>query len=368
LATLAFAVAAAAIYGLYAYTLGRPLEVETAPVTLMADAQQSPLLTGSGYVITRDKYITIGTKILGQIVEEPIEEGKHVKKGDLLARIDDRDYQAQLHQAVADRDLARANLKLAQVKAARERTLYNNGVASRDELDVTENALAVAQAALVRAEASIDYARFNVSQCVVVSPISGVVLKKYREIGDTINYGGDIQAGGGTTDIAQLADIGDMRVEADISENDIAKVAMGMPAAVILDAYPERSFEAAVVKIYPEADRQKGTVKVEVKILRPEMEVVKPEMSAKVTFLARAAGSGRQPVVLAPKNAIVKSGGESFVWLVRDGIARRATLVTGREFEHGVEVKSGLEEGETVIVAPSAGLKDGQRVASRNST
>jgi RND family efflux transporter MFP subunit len=368
LATLAFAVAAAAIYGLYAYTLGRPLEVETAPVTLMADAQQSPLLTGSGYVITRDKYITIGTKILGQIVEEPIEEGKHVKKGDLLARIDDRDYQAQLHQAVADRDLARANLKLAQVKAARERTLYNNGVASRDELDVTENALAVAQAALARAEASIDYARFNVSQCVVVSPISGVVLKKYREIGDTINYGGDIQAGGGTTDIAQLADIGDMRVEADISENDIAKVAMGMPAAVILDAYPERSFEAAVVKIYPEADRQKGTVKVEVKILRPEMEVVKPEMSAKVTFLARAAGSGRQPVVLAPKNAIVKSGGESFVWLVRDGIARRATLVTGREFEHGVEVKSGLEEGETVIVAPSAGLKDGQRVASRNST
>ena len=334
----------------------------------MAPAQQGPLLTGSGYVITRDKYITIGTKILGQIVEEPIEEGKHVKKGDLLARIDDRDYQAQLHQAIADRDLAKANLKLAQVKAARERTLYRNGVASRDELDVTENALSVAQAALARAEASIDYARFNVGQCVIASPISGVVLKKYREIGDTINYGGDIQAGGGTTDIAQLADTGDMRVEADISENDIAKVAMGMPAAVVLDAYPERSFDAAVVKIYPEADRQKGTVKVEVRILRPEMAIVKPEMSAKVTFLARAAGSGRQPVVLVPKNAIVKSGVESFVWLVRDGIARRAPILTGREFEHGVEVKSGLDDGETVIVAPPASLKDGQPVAVGKAT
>ena len=367
-AILALAAAAAAGYGLYAHTLGRPLEVETAPVTLMAAAQQGPLLTGSGYVITRDKYITIGTKILGQIVEEPIEEGKHVKKGDLLARIDDRDYQAQLHQAIADRDLAKANLKLAQVKAARERTLYRNGVASRDELDVTENALSVAQAALARAEASIDYARFNVGQCVIASPISGVVLKKYREIGDTINYGGDIQAGGGTTDIAQLADTGDMRVEADISENDIAKVAMGMPAAVVLDAYPERSFDAAVVKIYPEADRQKGTVKVEVRILRPEMAIVKPEMSAKVTFLARAAGSGRQPVVLVPKNAIVKSGVESFVWLVRDGIARRAPILTGREFEHGVEVKSGLDDGETVIVAPPASLKDGQPVAVGKAT
>ena len=293
-AILALAAAAAAGYGLYAHTLGRPLEVETAPVTLMAAAQQGPLLTGSGYVITRDKYITIGTKILGQIVEEPIEEGKHVKKGDLLARIDDRDYQAQLHQAIADRDLAKANLKLAQVKAARERTLYRNGVASRDELDVTENALSVAQAALARAEASIDYARFNVGQCVIASPISGVVLKKYREIGDTINYGGDIQAGGGTTDIAQLADTGDMRVGlAPAVETDIAKVAMGMLAPVVgADAYPERSFDAAVVKIYPEADRQKGTVKVEVRILRPEMAIVKPEMSAKVTFLARAAGQG----------------------------------------------------------------------------
>ena len=365
LAAVALATAAAAGYGLYAHTLGRPLAVETAPVTLIAAAQQGPMLTGSGYVITRDKYITIGTKILGQIVEEPIEEGKHVKKGDLLARIDDRDYQAQLHQAVADRDLARANLKLAQVKATRERTLYRNGVASRDELDVTENALAVAQAALARAEASIDYARFNVGQCLIASPISGVVLKKYREIGDTINYGGDIQAGGGTTDIAQLADTGDMRVEADISESDIAKVAMGMPAAVVLDAYPERSFDAAVVKIYPEADRQKGTVKVEVRILRPEMTVVKPEMSAKVTFLARAASSGQQPVMLVPKNAIVKSAKGSFVWLMRDGIARRAPILTGREFEHGVEVKSGLVDGQTVIVAPPTGLKDGKHVSSK---
>jgi hypothetical protein len=69
---------------------------------------------------------------------------------------------------------------------------------------------------------------------------------------------------------------------------------MSMPAAVVLDAYPERGFEAAVVKIYPEADRQKGTIKVEVKILKPDMAVVKPEMSAKVTFMARSSRSERQ--------------------------------------------------------------------------
>jgi multidrug efflux pump subunit AcrA (membrane-fusion protein) len=133
LAVLAVAILGVAGYAVYAHTLGKPLEVQTAPVTLIAAEQQGPLLTGSGYVITRDKYITIGTKILGQIVEEPIEEGRHVKRGDLLARIDDRDYQAQLHQANADRDLAAANLKLAAIKAGRERALYRNGVASHDE-------------------------------------------------------------------------------------------------------------------------------------------------------------------------------------------------------------------------------------------
>src|SRR5437667_5979705 len=86
-------------------------------VVARTDHQSSVRLTGSGYIVTRHKYITIGTKILGQIVEEPIEEGQHIKAGDVLARIDDRDYQAQLRHAIAMRDVAKANLHLLQDKA-----------------------------------------------------------------------------------------------------------------------------------------------------------------------------------------------------------------------------------------------------------
>ena len=357
------AILAIAGYEAYIRTLGRPLEVQTATATLLAAAQPNPLISGSGYVVTRDKYITVGTKILGQIVAEPIEEGRHVQKGDLLARIDDRDYQAQLSQALADRGQAVANLGLAQVKAQRARVLFRQNVVSQDQLDVAENALAVAQAALSRADAAIAYARFNVGQCVITSPIDGVVLQKYREVGDTINYGGDIQAGGGATDIAQLADTDDMRVEADISENDIAKVAMGMPATVVLDAYPDLNLDARVVKIYPEADRQKGTIKVEVKILKPDLSIVRPEMSAKITFLAAPASVSSQPVVTIPKNTAVSSGGTTHVWIVRDGFARRIPVLTGRQFENSVEVKSGLDGGEAVIVSPPDTLKDGQPVS-----
>jgi RND family efflux transporter MFP subunit len=350
-------------YVAWSKTLGKPPEVQTAIVMVRRAGQQGVLLTGSGYVVTKQKYITIGTKILGQIVGEPIQEGQHIRKGDLLARIDDRDYLAQLHQAEADRELARANVKLKSAQAARQRTLYRNGVASRDEYDVAENSLAVAEAALARADAAIDFAKFNVSQCVITSPINGIVLKKYREVGDTINYGGDIQAGGGTTDIVQLADTDDMRAEVDINESDIAKITIGEPASVILDAFPDRTFSATVVKIYPAADRQKGTVKVEVHILKPDLHIIKPEMSAKITFLAMAAPKQEAaPLVLVAKKAVVTEGGRSFVWVVRDDRIRRTEVSLGRDFQDGVEVLQGLTGGEMVIVVPPAGLREDEQV------
>src|SRR5215472_9784983 len=274
-------------YALYRNVLTRPLQVETTIVTSSQAALPGILLTGSGYVVTRHKYIIVGTKILGQIVEEPIEEGQRVKKGHLLARIDDRDYQAQLRQASADRDLADANIRLWKAKAARERELFASGVTSKDDYETSENALSVAQSTLRRDEAAIDYAKFQVSQCLIASPIDGIVLQKYREIGDTINYGGQLQAGGGATDIAQLADTADMRAEVDINESDISKLSIGMPASVVADAYPDYRFYATLVKIYPEADRQKATVKVEVQIRQPNLVVIKPEMSVKANFLEK---------------------------------------------------------------------------------
>src|SRR5215471_20124170 len=138
---------------MYVRTLGRPLTVQTIMVQARHGAEPAVLLTGSGYIVTRHKYITIGTKILGQIVEEPIEEGQRLKKGDVLARIDDRDYQAQLRQAMADRDLAEANVQLWSAKAARQYQLFASGIISKDDYETSANALSVAQATLKRDEA-----------------------------------------------------------------------------------------------------------------------------------------------------------------------------------------------------------------------
>ena len=359
---LIFALAGAG-YAVYLRALERPLAVETVVVTSRQGSQAGILLTGSGYVVTRHKYIIVGTKILGQIVEEPIEEGQRVKKGDVLARIDDRDYQAQLRQAIADRDLAEANVRLMLAKAARERELYAGGIISKDEFDTSENGAAVAQAALRRDEAAIDYAKFQVSQCLIVSPIDGVVLQKYRELGDTINYGGQVQAGGGATDIAQLADTADMRAEVDINESDIGKVSIGVPASVVPDAYPDARFEATLVKIYPEADRQKATVKVEVQIRQPNLAMIKPEMSVKANFLEKAAVSEEAARIVIPTKAVVREGNDDYyVWTVNRGMAKRVSVLRGSQTESGVEVREGLRDGDVIVVASPASLSEGQKV------
>lgn len=336
--------------------------VRTAYVEARTPGQPSTLLTGSGYIVTSHKYITIGTKILGQIVEEPIQEGQYVRKGDVLARIDDRDYQAQLRQAEANREIAEANLRLRQAKAARSRNLRQAGVVSEDEYETTQNLADVAQATLKSDVAAVDYAKFMVGQCVIRSPIDGIVLQKYREVGDTINYGGLVQTGGGATDIAQLADTGDMRAQVDINESDIANLAPGSAASVVLDAYRDRSFDASLVKIYPEADRQKGTVRVEVHIARPDLQIIKPEMGAKVSFLTGSAAGVPKKWLSVPKNAVSAIGQDQVVWVVRDGSVHRQVVTTGRVTELDVEIRSGLGGGEQIVLGTTGALRDGEAV------
>src|SRR6516162_2319077 len=358
-------VSGAVSYVIYAKTISRSPTVQTMMVVARTDRQSSVLLTGSGYIVTRHKYITIGTKILGQLVEEPIEEGQHIKAGDILARIDDRDYQAQLRQAIAIRDVAKANLHLLQDKANRARHLIKTGAISTDDFETAITAAEAGQAELERDEAAVDYAKFNVNQCVISSPINGIVLKKYRELGDTINFGGQIQAGGGATDIAQLADADDMRAEVDINEADIAKVGIGSPVAVVLDSYPDKPFDAAVVKVYPAADRQKGTVKIEVQIARPDLRIIKPEMSAKVSFLVPKMKNGDEVRLTVSRSAIHTEGTESYVWIVRDGIVRRVSVVCGLTTETGIEVRQGLKDGDSVVITSDVKLVNGGKVSVR---
>jgi multidrug efflux pump subunit AcrA (membrane-fusion protein) len=150
--------------------------------------------------------------------------------------------------------------------------------------------------------------------------------------------------------------------EVDINESDISKISIGMPAAVVPDAYPDARFDATLVKIYPEADRQKATVKVGVQIHGPNLAMIKPEMSVKANFIERADASREDPRIVVPAKAVIHDGDQYYVWTVRSGMARRVSIHKGGEIENGVEIQQGLKDGDVVVTAPRADLDEGQRV------
>jgi RND family efflux transporter MFP subunit len=340
-----------------------PVFVAYATKSAPGEAGPIPVLSGSGYVVTGDRYVSVGVRVAGRIDRYFVEEGQNVHKGDELVQLDDRDYQAAVAATEARIVSARANLALAEAELRRGRTLSTQGVISQQELDVQENKAAVARAEIVRLEAELRQAKVNLDYTTLRAPTDGVILAKLKEVGEIAVPGGFAGSG----DLIRLANLSDMRAEVDVNEADLNRIELGQPARVTPDAYPDKNYAAAVVKLYPQVDRQKGTLKVEVQIREPD-EKLMPDMSARITFLQSDASDGTQtPAVLIPAAAAHRDEqGDTFVWVVDDDHVRRQTIETGGDAGEHVRVASGLSGGEAVVVGDTT-LRDGQRVVAEQA-
>jgi HlyD family secretion protein len=344
---------------LYQATLGRPPEVQVAFARIVGAGARvaGPVLSGAGYVVTGDRYISIGVRVPGRIDIYEVQEGDFVHKGQVLVRLDDRDYQAALRRAKANLELAQANLVLKHKQVVRMRDLHERGLIATQNLDIAENEIAVAQATVHQAEAEVASAYVNLDYTKLTAPTDGVVLAKLKEVGEIAVPGGFAGAG----DLIRIANLGDLRGQVDINEVDFRRVRMGQPAEVVPDAYPDRKYPAQVVKIYPQADRQKGTLKVEVKLAQAD-EYLRPDMSVRINFLAEAAKDGAAPRVVAPKTAVRGEGQTTFVWSVQGEQVRQIAVQTGEDFGDAVQIINGLDGGEALIVSGPDNLREGMRV------
>jgi HlyD family secretion protein len=338
----------------------RALAVGVAYATRSAPGEAGPLpvLSGSGYIVTGDRYVSVGVRVAGRIDRYFVEEGQSVKKGDSLVQLDDRDYRAAVAATEARIASARANRALADADLSRGRALRGQGVISQQEYDVLENKAAVAHAAIKQLDAELEEMRVNLDYTTLRAPADGVVLAKLKEVGEIAVPGGFAGSG----DLIRLANLDDMRAEVDVNEADLNRVHLGQPATVTPDAYPDARYAAAVVKLYPQVDRQKGTLKIEVRILQPDAKLL-PDMSARVTFLQPPEpGAAAEPAVLVPARAVQRDAqGESFVWVVHDGRVRQQRIETGGDVGDKIRITSGLQGGEAVVVSGEP-TQDGQRV------
>jgi HlyD family secretion protein len=342
-----------------------------------------PVLVATGYVVARHSS-DVGVKTGGRIATIRFEEGTRVRRGQVIAEIEHADTDAQLEaarRAVAETEAQRAQAMAQRDEDARtlerQRALAKDGIATAAALSAADAAAQVAEARVRSSEAAIASARARVrvaeealENTNVRAPFDGAVIKKRAEVGETVSPFG--VAGQATRDggaIATIADLSDLEVQTEVSENSVAKLLPAMPAEVKLQAYPDQIFRGRLRQIFPSADRAKAIVEVRVSILNADAHV-KPEMTASVTFqepaTARPAETASAPpstpAVLVPKRAVSGQGSQASVWVVNGGVATRRTVTLGADRIEQVEVRSGLVPGEAIIVGVPAGLADGSRV------
>lgn len=353
----ALAAVALVALGVVALRLARGAPVVEVATASVPQGSAVAVLSGAGYVVSADRYIAIGVRVGGRIDRYFVEEGDHVKAGDALVQLDARDYEAAVRRAEANVAVAKATAALKRKQVARARALGHQGVMSHDELDLREAEASTADATVQQAEADLATARISLDYTTLRAPTSGVILAKLKEVGEIAVPGGF----SGSGDLIRIANLEDLRGQVDVTESELAKVHLSQQAEVVPDAYPDRRYTAHVIKLYPQIDRQKGTLRVEVQIEHPD-EFLWPDMSARITFQDPLPAPSGDPGVLIPKSAVRGTPADQFAWVVDDAHVRRTRITLGKEIGDQVQVTSGLKGAERVVVGDPPPLHDGARV------
>ncbi len=363
-------------------TSHRAIAVQTAvAVSPASDPGAGAVLQATGYVTAR-RQATVSAQITGTLTAVLIEEGDHVKKGQVLARLDDSAYKAALDAAKAQAAAAhalvaqyQAQLTQNQRDAARQQQLAAQGLVpkqaaeqARTLAESTRAQLAAQQKQVAAADAQVTQAQVNFDYCVIRAPFDGVITTKDAQVGEIVS---PFSAGGGftRTGIGTIVDMDSLEVDVDVNEAYIGRVQPGMPAEAVLDAYPDWKIPAHVIAIVPAADRGKATVKVRVALENKDARIV-PDMGVRVSFLEQKTANAAQAPkgVLVPAKAIAQRDGRSVVFVVEGGKARERSVQPAAESYGELKlIPADVNAGDAVVLSPPAALRDGSDVQTETS-
>jgi len=346
-------------------------------VALASGASAGSVLDASGYVIAR-RQATVSSKVTGKVVDLFIEEGKPVKAGEVLARLDDTNVRAQLALSESQLDAAKAaqaEVRVQLIEAERQlrrtRELHERKLVSDAAIDNAQSTVDSLKARLESAQQNVSVAERGVSvqrrqidDMVVRAPFAGVITVKNAQVGEMIS---PLSAGGaGTrTGIGTLVDMESLEIEVDVNENFINRVQPGQRVEAVLNAYPDWKIPCAVIAVIPTADRSKATVKVRIRIEAKDARII-PDMGVRVAFLPedqpQDAAAEAPRGVLIPAEAVKDEAGTSVVFVIRGETVERRAVKLGEARGSQVQVVAGLSGGEQVALGELARLADGARI------
>jgi HlyD family secretion protein len=240
--------------------------------------------------------VNVGTQVSGTVKKLHVDFNDHVRAGQVLLELDPALYAAQVNQSEANLHNAQAGLELARANEARSRTLFDQQFISRQDLDTAIQALksAAAQVELAQAQLAKDRTNFNYS--VIRSPVSGVVVNRTVDVGQTV------AASFQTPTLFQIAqDLSKMQIDSSFAEADVGVIRIGQPVRFNVDAFPNRAFNAVVKQIRLNATTQQNVVTYDVVVAveNPE-QILMPGMTAYVNVIV----AQRKNVILVPNAAL----------------------------------------------------------------
>ena len=304
--------------------------VETAEVETGTIAREIELSA----VVEPIRTVSVNSQLATTVSAVFAEEGDRVGVGSVLARLEDAELTVELESAMAALEAARAAFERAEQLRERE-------VITLPEYERDRTALAAAEAAHRQLQTRVGYATIR-------SPIAGVVTAKHVEAGDVV---------GAQTPLFEVADVSTLVVPIGVSELDVAQLSPGDTVEVSLDALPDRPLRGRIRRVFPSADPTTRLVTVEV--------ALEPGSQARPGYLARVRLrlDSRSDVPLVPASAVLSgAGGVESAFVVQEGKAFRREVETGMVSRGRVEIVSGLEPGETVVVEGGTSLRDGAQV------
>lgn len=369
-------VVAVVFIGLVTWALRGPsgLEVRVARAEVVGGGANAVGITANGYVVARTR-ASVSSRIAGRLAFLGVEEGSVVRRGETLARLENAEYEAAVAQAEAEEHRARAALREAEAlrdqiarDLVRARELLDKNLEPQRNVEDLEAQLVAAEARVGvqeaqvgAAAAQIRFAQANLENTIIRAPFDGTVLRKDAEVGEVV---APVATGGGLTRgaVVTMADLETLEVEVDVNEAYIAQIRSGQETRIVLDAYPTVGFAGTVRQIVPTADRQRATVQVKVSITDRDPRIL-PEMGARVEFLEGVVdGATDVSRIFVPAETVRTEGGETIVWVVRNGVALRTPIEAGPVSAGRREVRSGLSGGEMLVVDPPQDLEEGTQL------
>ncbi len=335
------------------------VKVATAEFLTGSSAQAD--LVATGYVVAQRK-AEVASKGTGRLEFLGFEEGDVVKKGEVIAILDNNDIKANL-------ELAKANLLQAEIvnikterDYQRQKRLLASGSIPKSTFDDAESFFEASQAARAAALATVKSAEVALENTYIRAPFDGTVLAKNADIGDIVAPFASSASSKGS--VVTLADMSSLEVEADVSESYINRVSLGQLCEIVLDAYPNEIYPARVKKIVPTADRSRATVLTKIAFDKMDNKVL-PEMSARVNFFMKNENKQITPTESAPvipKEAITTRNERKVVFVIDGEYVRMREVNVGRELGNDTEILKGVSRGDQVVLSPSGKLTDGEKI------